>query len=394
MRLLNLMVFFVLSISISTAFSEPQFLILTDMHYGADNSAEEGKDTGPHFLNSALTKMKKLSKQVDFILNLGDLPTHMNFFTANKGDYERTLFHGLYEADSALKPMFYIPGNNDSLGGNYQPFSVNGISPLTYAKDWDGACVYCNDLIIDKTHMNDGGYYSTYVIPKNKDIFLIALNSTPFAEIPVVAFKYPNQEHDAETELTWLNQQLADHSTKQVLIAMHIPPGATYKGGTMWQEKYLQRFMAILERHAAAYGQITLLSGHTHMDELRKMRLSNGRIIYDYSTPAVSRIHNNNPGMKILSLDEEMAVKNYTTYYTTHLDSWGNEHYQALGSADAIFPQCHTKTLAQCLDSLSDEEVCKDLEKGLFYGVKSNRVPNGGCHNTYLIQSKHRSKQF
>ena len=82
-----------------------------------------------------------------------------------------------------------------------------------------------------------------------------------------------------------------------------------------------------------------------------------------------------------------MAVTNYTTYYTTDLQSWGEEHYDAMGSSGAVFPQCHTSTLAQCLGSLSDQQVCQDLEGGLFYGAKSDRVPQNVCHTTYLIKA-------
>jgi predicted phosphodiesterase len=332
--------------------------------------------------------MEKLSKQVDFIVNLGDLPTHMHFFTSKKGDYERTLFHGLYEADFSAKPMFYIPGNNDSLGGNYQPFEVNGESPLSFAADWDGSCVSCKELLIDKTFMRHGGYYSSYVVPNNKEIILIALNTAPFANVPVLASKYPNQELDAQAELAWLEQQLKQHSAKQLLIAMHMPPGISYKGSSFWNEESLDRFLSLLERYSQAYGEITLLSGHTHMDELRKLTLPRGLTIYDYSTPAVSRIHHNNPGMKVVSLNDHMAVTNYTTYYTSDLNNWGDEHYQAMGSSDAIFPNCHTETLAACLNSLSDQQVCKNLEQGLFYGAKSDHVIKEVCHLTYLIQHR------
>lgn len=377
---------FVLLIFCSAIWAGPKFLVITDIHYGANNQAEDGHDTGNDFLNRALNKIEYLSKDVDFILNLGDLPTHMHFFTSPKGEYERTLFAKLYQADAYLKPLFYIPGNNDSLAGNYQPFEVEGQSPLSYADNWEGACLYCSDLIIDKSHMYHEGYYSSYVMPNNKEIILIALNSAPFVKVPILASKYPHQDIDANAELLWLEQQLKQHSAKQLLIAMHVPPGTTYKGGQFWNEQPLQRFIALLENYAAHYEQITLLTGHTHMDELRKLSLSKGSI-YDYSTPAISRIHHNNPGMKIFSLNDAMAMTNYTTYYTTDLKTWGNEHYNALGSAEAVFPQCNTSTLAQCLDSLTEQQVCQDLEDQFFYGVKSDRVPQNVCRTTYIIKN-------
>lgn len=377
----------ILLFSLSSVGAEPQFLVITDIHYGADNTSKDGHDTGPQFLDVTLNQFKKLSTQAAFILNLGDLPTHLLFASPERKEYERTLFHALYEADAEKNPFFYIPGNNDSFAGNYQPFEVDGQSPLTVASDWTGACLFCKDLIIDDQHMRHGGYYSSYAMPANKEIILIALNTAPLINIPALVPRYPNQEADALAELAWLNQQLKAHSAKQLLIAMHVPPGVTYKGGFFWQENYLQRFIDILKNNAAAYGQITLLSGHTHMDELRKIVLPGGGVVYNYSTPAISRIHYNNPGMKIFSLNKEMAVKNYTTYYTTSLERWGTEQYHALGSADAVFPQCHSNTLAQCLNSLSDKQVCTDLEQGLFYGVKSDQVPVNVCHFSYVVRA-------
>jgi alkaline phosphatase D len=359
---------------------------MSDIHYGAHNKSEEGQDTGLEFLNITLKKMKRLESQVDFILNLGDMPTHL-VPASKKKVYERTLFHRLYQANTAKKPMFYIPGNNDSLAGNYQPFSVDGVSPLTYAKEWDGSCVYCKDLMIDKTRMHRGGYYSSYVIPQNKELLLIALNSAPFVDIPFFASKYPNQEGDADAELTWLSRQLQAHPAKQVLIAMHVPPGLDYKGKMFWLPQYQERFIAILERHAASFGEITLLSGHAHMDEVRKISLEHGRVIYNYSTPGISRNHNNNPAMKIVSLDKHLAVKNFTTYYTSHLDRWEEEQYQAQDSAEAIFPQCSGRSLAQCLNRLSDEEVCMAWDVGSIYGVKNKRVSNGVCERIYRVNA-------
>ena len=99
----------------------------------------------------------------------------------------------------SLKPMFYITGNNDSLAGNYQPFELEGKSPLNFAQDWTGACVHCKGLIIDGTHMHHSGYYSSYVMPHNKDIILIALNSTQWVQTPMLAARYPNQDKDART---------------------------------------------------------------------------------------------------------------------------------------------------------------------------------------------------
>lgn len=371
---------------LSPVFAGNQFLIVTDIHYGADNKPAGDNDTGPVLLSSMLGKFSALSKEADFILNLGDLPTHMLFSSSKKGLYEHTLFHALYKADEGHKPMFYVPGNNDSLAGNYQTFSMNGTTPLSYAPEWTGACVFCKGLMIDGSHMNARGYYSSHVMPDNKDIMLIALNSAPFIHLPALVLGYTSQAEEAKAQLLWFEQQLKTHKAKQLLIAMHVPPGLNYKGKPFWHEAYLKQFIALLDQYKPAYQEITVLTGHTHMDELRAIPLQHGKTVYNYATPAISRIHHNNPGMKIISLNDALEVENYRTYYTSKVDSWADEHYQALGGGDCVFSECHHKTLAACLNSLNAKEVCKDLEKGLFYGAKSVRVPNGACKYTYLVE--------
>ncbi|HIG0430806.1 TPA: Dot/Icm T4SS effector LegS1 [Legionella pneumophila] len=370
---------------VSLAFPAPKFLTISDIHYGAENIAKDGQDTGKEFLDVTFKRFEELSQKVDFILHLGDLPTHSLFSTSKKEEYEQVVFHGLYEANPGQKPMFYITGNNDSLLGNYQPFSSDNKSPLNLALDWDGACAHCDGLIIDDTHMRKDGYYSSYVIPNNKEIILIALNSVQWTKTPVFLPKYPNQQRDAFVQLFWLEQQLKNHRAKQLLLAMHVPPGTAYNGNRFWHDIYLDRFLTLLDKYHQSYDQITILFSHSHMEEFRKVKLSDGSTIYAFSTPGISRAHHNNPGMKVFDLDKQMRVRNFTTYFTSDLYEWGNEHYQAMNTPDAIFPNCQNKTIPQCLDTLSPEQVCNNLEAGLFYGVKSTRVPYQGCIKTYQI---------
>lgn len=371
--------------SVSSAFSAPQFLTISDIHYGAENIAKDGQDTGDEFLAVTLKRFGELTKKADFILHLGDLPTHSLFVTAKKEEYETVVFQGLLEANLNKKPMFYITGNNDSLLGNYQPFSSNNKSPLNFALGWSGACAYCDGLIIDDTHMHQDGYYSSYVIPNNKDIILIALNSVQWTKPPIYLPKYPNQHKDALVQLFWLEQQLKKHHARQLLLAMHIPPGVAYNGSPFWHEIYLDRFLKLLDKYHHSYDQITLIFSHSHMEEFRKIKLSDTTSIYAFSTPGISRAHHNNPGMKIFSLDNEMKIRNFTTYFTPDLYEWGDDQYSATNTPEAIFPNCQNETLSECLETHSPEQVCHDLEEGLFYGVKSTRVPYQGCINTYQV---------
>ncbi len=375
--------FFILFTQIIEAHASISFLTISDIHYGANNTPGDGHDTDKVLLDSSLNKFKLLSKNVDFILTLGDFPTHRVFNTQKTANYIQTVFQGLYKANSFAKPMFYIAGNNDSIQGNYHPFSQNGESPLKYAKNWQGACVNCEELIIDKTHMEDKGYYSSYVKPNHKDIILIVLNATQFTKTPWFLNAYPNQKEDALAQFKWLAKQLEANKAKQLLIAMHEPPGKNNKDNNIWHEEYLMQFINILNNSYKNYGQITLLSSHTHMDDIRKIKLKNGNKIFVYATPSISRIHHNNPGMKIFYLNNEMQIKDYTTYYTQNDNYWSDLHYNAIKGNLSIFPNCHNKTLTNCLNNLSDSTVCKNLNE--FYGVKSPRVNSSVCKFTYPV---------
>ena len=164
---------------------------------------------------------------------------------------------------------------------------------------------------------------------------------------------------------------------------MHEPPGKNNKDNNIWHEEYLVQFINILNNSYKNYGQITLLSSHTHMDDIRKIKLKNGNKIFDYATPSISRIHHNNPGMKIFYLNNGMQIKDYTTYYTQNDNYWSDLHYNAIKGNLSIFPNCHDKTLTNCLNNLSDSTVCKNLNE--FYGVKSPRVNSSVCKFTYPV---------
>lgn len=378
------LVFFMMFFLISSAQADLHFLTISDLHYGAKNKPGDGYDTNPQLLSSALSKFSQLAKKVDFILTLGDFPTHSYFVNPEKEEEIKTVFHSLFLSDPQ-KPMFYITGNNDSLQGDYQGFLWEGKSPLTISEPWQNACIYCDNLLIDKSHMQEGGYYSSYVIPGNKDVLLIVLNSTQFANLPWYAPRYPNQNEETQKQFNWLEQQLKKEHARQLLIAMHIPPGFNYRGEKIWQDEYVQQFIDILRRYRSHYEQITLLTAHSHKDELRKITLEEGIHVYGISTPSISRIHHNYPGMKIFTLNESLKIQDFTTYYTTSDDTWGDQQYQAIVGDDNIFPECNQKDLVQCLDSMDTHTICKAIEDGLFYGVKSPRVDNSVCKSIYSV---------
>ncbi|MFY7698061.1 MAG: metallophosphoesterase [Legionella sp.] len=362
------------------------FLTISDFHYGKNNKTGDGVDAGPILLANAFNKYHQLTKQVDFIITLGDFPTHGLVNDPRKQVYEIKIFQELYQGNSLQKPIFYVTGNNDSLLGNYQPFSFHGESPITLSQQWSGACAHCDELIIDKTHMYTDGYYSTFVMPNNHDIVLLVLNSSQFAKLAWYKPSYPNQQQDALKQLAWFEQELKRNHAKQLLIATHIPPGHSYVNSNHWQPQFLTRFIALINQYQYNYDEISILSAHTHMDDIRKIKLTDHKNIYAFATPSISRIHHNYPSMKIFKLDHAMKLKNYTTFYTASDEEWSNLDYSAKGYALSLLPECDDKIpLAQCLNAISDNDLCRRMEEGLFYGSKSPKVNGSVCHFTYPV---------
>ncbi|WP_165482777.1 metallophosphoesterase [Legionella gresilensis] len=386
-KLLKILIGFFIFFAAQPTWPAIRFLALSDIHYGANNITGNGHDTGDILWSSALEKFKTLQQDVDFILLLGDLPTHhFPFFSkVDKAQYEAKIFHDLFITDNTHKPIYYVPGNNDSLAGNYQPFAKQGKSPLSYAYDWQGACAYCDGLMIDKTAMESGGYYATYVLPKNKDIILIVLNATQFAKLPLWIPSYLNQDDDAEQQLEWLATQLKNHQAKQLLIAMHEEPGIDYRNKKVWKDKPLTQFIKLLNKYHKNYQQISLLTSHSHYDELRKITLKNGKAIYAYSTPSISRRHYNNPAMKIFHLNDDLILQDFTTYFTNDEARWGDDHYYAINSQNNIFSTCKDRSLAACLNSLNTEKICELMEGKAIYSTKNEDKKGFNCLKSYNI---------
>ncbi len=359
------------------------FLSIADIHYGPDNRPGDGHDTGDESWGAALKKFRQLSAQAEFIMVLGDLPTHTNWFSNNKAANEEKIFHDLY-LNAVNTPIFYVPGNNDSLKGNYQPFSYEGHSPLDLAKDWQGACAYCDDLIVDGQFMSSGGYYAASPFKNNKDkALLVVLNSTQFTKIPLILPPYFNQNEDAQTQLDWLENLLQTFAGQQIYIAMHVEPGNDFHGNEIWHRDNLERFMAIIDNLPAST-ELSIFSAHSHYDEIRRMQTPQGRSVMIYGTPSISRDHHNNSGMKLFSVDDALNISNFTTFYTDQLSTWDEQSYQGQGGEQAIF-SCTQSILDTCLKSLSIQDACAAMSAGNMYGVKNPRFSELNCSLMYLV---------
>jgi hypothetical protein len=353
--------------SITYADNNYRFLVLADMHvdHNRENTVD-GQDTGLSLWRTALTKADELEKQlnVNFILVLGDLPSHSLLLPSRLADLRLTL-NGLdTHANTNHLPLYIVPGNNDSLEGNYHSFNnLNGQNLFSLDPDFQ-PMIDCKQAQTNQACMLDSsqtklfGYYSAYPLGSDNSVELIVLNTVIFTRYDYVSNDSISQAAAINTELKWLEQTLEDAKAhhKSVILAMHIPPGFdAYSDKPMWtkKENVHERFMNLLNQYQA---QIRLiLSAHTHMDEIRRIYdNTNHCFLLDVASPSISPVHHNQPSEKLFEINGQGNLVNTITY-----DLIQNTAY----SLSSQFSSCRAETnMTQCLCRLSDSEWLEKIK--------------------------------
>ena len=327
------------------------FLFLSDVHLATNSlHSQYGQDAGIDLWNACKPKIDSILKSPDppaFILYTGDLPQHGgNYNPAQRAKNIDSLLSDLHRM-SAVKhiPLFYMPGNNDALGGDYCFFTdANGKTPFSLTRGYapypyqafnvsdkpvsNGACMISDSNLA-------AGYYSARIM---KGLRIISLNSVLWSNQLcnncIVPANCNAQQSAGAQEMTWLKNQLADaaNAGEKVYIAMHVPPGADayssrnspynpvmmWKGSqdkSGWQNMFLQAVSAYRQTIAGIF------FGHTHMDEFRLLYDDSSNNIpmqVAISCPGISPIFGNNPGFKLVTVDADSKFPmDFITYYTT-----------------------------------------------------------------------------
>lgn len=342
----------------------PTYLHLSDIHLDLSGTSS---DTDPQLWAITQSKLASILDGPDapaFVLYTGDLPGHYDCTRSDCGlDTSqvpshnaniRTVLSDLHDlvAGTAI-PLLYLPGNNDSLAGDYFSFTDRaGKTPLSLVPDDHYPAVHastpCGRPPCTVSTPDPGlGFYSVRPV---EGLRVIALNTI------VLGRKYHAVDGAAQldagnTQMEWLARELADADGKEkVLIAMHIPPGndayAVSHGKTetwMWarhpdgvggqprchMEHWLDRFLDLVAAHRDAV--VGLAYGHTHMEELRRLHDRAGRVIeIAVSAPGITTDHGNNPGFKRVTYNRESKeLLDFTTFYTEKdSTSWGDRQYR------------------------------------------------------------------
>ena len=333
---------------------DARFLAISDVHLLPGDTAcdQIGCETSHDFWTATQTQARALidSEMPDFVIYLGDLPAHGMSEPAARAQVLKDALDGLqgivHHTDI---PLFYLPGNNDTLGYNtwhhyqydYCPFTEQDQSPFTEASN-PGAWPVINGAadIIDDTHLADG-YYAARIDmgAAGTPLRILALNTV----IYTTAYTHctDTAATAGSTQLDWVTGQLdaAAAAGEAVYIAMHVPPGIDgFSGNPNWSADlfyagedtgFSGRPMqdVLLDRIARHAGVIRgVIAGHTHLNGIRRLHACDAdRTVSELlvSVPGVSTDHHNNPAVKVFHLDSALEPVDVTTYTATSGEDTG-----------------------------------------------------------------------
>jgi hypothetical protein len=385
------------SSEVDTQETTSKFLFLSDIHLDTDSiHTKYGYDTGMKLWKAFLSKADSVidQEQPNFIVYTGDLPAHYKgtFFLpkGKRTDHNKniaTILEGLRElADQHDTPLFYLPGNNDAIAGDYYSFSdEDQKTPLSLVSENINPYPALNidstgkkaPYMIDDRNLNRG-YYSAQL---TDGLRLIALNTVIYSK----NFKNVDggtQLDYGNKQMAWLDQELknAKNAGDKAYVAMHIPPGIDAYGYTHdgnpynWIAKiptannsWNNQFLQVVANHTSTITGV--LYGHTHMDELRRLYDPAGNTITEVaiSCPGVTPQHYNNPGFKVVTYDtSSKELLDFTTYFTTPgVSTWGNSTY----NFNSQFGYSDDRTLYQNLSQDNIDSLHIKLNK--IYTVKN-----------------------
>ncbi|MEM6721085.1 MAG: metallophosphoesterase [Bacteroidota bacterium] len=407
------------------------FLSLSDVHINGNMMATAfGNVSGTRLWKRAKTKIEEIVKleQPKFMVYLGDLPAYIDVTRAQNS---HIMLQNLRSLNINI-PILYLPGNNDSLEGDYHSFA-NGNNSTVLKKDTDAnnpwPVINADAGSVKITNLDfsdDFGYYSVDIVDGANTLKVIALNTVIFSGktdtsstgITHIAYNskknaagqyvygddHISQQQATEKQMRWLegtfkSLRKADH----VMIMMHIPIGLDgYGGKPMWNTALTYKdlagnshtlhdgFISLLAQYKA---NITgLLNGHTHTDGLRRIynttRPPSGTannpkdmVSFSISTPGIAVNHDNNPAFKIFTYDSNtFSLLDFETYFASPTKKIGssvnNTDFVFMKDSSYTFNNVYEVTKANTpmfttLANESDSEVVQHVNETL--GARSNQ---------------------
>lgn len=375
-----------------TSSLDNNFLVITDIHL--DQSAYhtmEISPSSPSFLNDLdRPTFEKLLSLLDvnlktgvvtppkFLIILGDIQGHLRLTANGVAESESTVFSSL-KNQFPNTPIFYAPGNNDSLKANYGPFTdPDAVGTLRSPADiamsnagWKNgflstgqSCVSAGKDITYPCLLNVesvAGYYSAYLEPKFR---MIVLNSVMFAPK-----RNGISSDDAMAQLQWLDAQLQDarRNNESVMLAMHIPPGNNiYDHSAFWLSEEQKVFLDMIARYRGMI--IGILASHTHAEELKLIQDDdNNNITGIFYTAGLSTSHGNEPSVKSFFYakhDNAWSLSDFKAYHFSKENDESDIHFKPLYEYRKTYCPNNQTNLLMCLDNVTDDKIKKFFSAG------------------------------
>ncbi|MEP7142031.1 MAG: metallophosphoesterase [Ferruginibacter sp.] len=342
---------------------KPCFLIISDIHLnsgtGIQQAADSNDDSGNVLWDSAKNKINKIidSESPQFVIVLGDLPFHAEPSDSNQLYKARnnagTVLNQLRDiSEKKTIPLLFVPGNNDSYGGDYHFFSNEIFAGDSIGKDnWPiingiKESKLANDPLIADASQAELGYYAAYPLGKTIPLRVIVMNTVMFnpqnRDTKDTIWNYDGNDptsrnKDAKQQIQWLRLQLqkAKSNNEHVLIAMHIPLGKNgyhrskepvkdfWDSSLKFNDRSVQNIFLDLA-DSFKNNIIGILSGHTHMDGIRLLRNRRKDNISSLviSAPGIAPGHGNNPALKLIYYNRHnLELEDFKTFYMNYQEN-------------------------------------------------------------------------
>lgn len=354
------------------------FAIFSDTHLGsnkimdlAPTSTDKSNDMDLKTFQMMMPRLQEALSSSEYVLGeiivLGDLINHYTSSPfgsiSERIDILKTHFQTLLEIEKKSGiPIAFVPGNNDSLSGNYQSFynpdiAMHSAKEIAQNAHWEGFLSSKKSCGIDQNQYScllsedRNGYY---IEPLAPNLSLVVLNTVYFSA-------RRNCDELCHNEINWLQEQLKKIKGT-FIIAAHIPPGIdTHSGTLFWNEEAQRLLLKILTPFA---GQLAaFFVSHTHMEELSFVQFKNQEPIPVVYTASLSTSHGNAPSFKIVDLvfdvsGQRWRLANFKTYH------FKSDRFQPYYYAKTVY--CITKEstslLSDCLTNYVNTNKLAELQ--------------------------------
>jgi len=335
---------------LATSTTTSKFLALSDVHIDGKlpqtrfetKGKTDSSVTSDTLWQHTKTKIESVAKSENpkFMVYLGDLP---GYDDGERRNNTHLMLQNLRNLEVNV-PILYLPGNNDSLEGDYYSFSNDSLNNVL-KEDIDASnpwpIINSKSSTIQVKNLDDSqkqfGYYSVDLIDGKSTLKVIALNTVIFCAKgkyhQYVASDGVSQQKATQDQMAWLEAKLNSLGTNdRVMIMMHIPIGMDGFGGSqMWKNDldFIDKsgnkhtlyngFLDLIAAHKTHI--VGLLNGHTHTDGLRRLYASDAKSAmtsFSVSTPGIAVNHGNNPSFKTFTYDTTtFDLLDFKTYYAS-----------------------------------------------------------------------------